>query len=162
MNSLPTTPTLAPALKPSWNPWPYGLVAFLGSFACAVIGFGIFAIRQNQDLVRPDYYDQEIRFQEQIDRVARTKALGEPVTVMLSADGRFLEVCLSSSAQGTIQLYRPADARLDREFALEPDAAGAQRLDVSALQSGLWKARVHWRTGTEEFFQDATIVLPKR
>ncbi len=153
---------VAAPLKPSWNPWPYGLVAFLGSFFCAVVGFGIFATRHHQDLVSPDYYDHEIRFQEQIDRVARTEALSSEVTVALVAGSGQLELQVPANSVGTIKLYRPADARLDLIFPLILDAQGRQRLDVSALKPGLWKAHVQWKSGSEEFFKDVPVVIPNR
>ncbi|HRI16018.1 MAG TPA: FixH family protein [Verrucomicrobiota bacterium] len=153
---------LSVPLNPSWNPWPHGLAAFLSLFACAVAGMGIFATRHNQDLVSPDYYEQEIRYQEQIDRVTRTQALTDPVTVALSPDGRTLELRLPVAAQGTVQLYRPAEARLDREFPLALDAQGRQRLDLNPLKPGLWRARVQWQQGGQEFFRAANVILPER
>lgn len=153
---------VAAPLKPSWNPWPYGLVAFLGTFVCAVVSFGIIAIRNNQDLVSPDYYDHEIRFQEQIERVARTEALSSEVTVALLAGSGQLELQVPANSVGTIKLYRPADARLDLIFPLILDAQGRQRLDVSALKPGLWKAHVQWKSGTEEFYKDVPVVIPNR
>ena len=55
--------------------WPY---AIAGYFALAITGIAIFitwAVRQNMDLVRSDYYEHEILFQKHIDAVNRTRPL---------------------------------------------------------------------------------------
>lgn len=157
-----TDSAVAAPLKPSWNPWPYGLVAILGTFVCGVVSFGIIAIRNNQDLVSPDYYDQEIRFQQQINRVARTEALSSEVTVALVPGSGQLQLQVPANSVGTLKLYRPADARLDLVFPLTLDAQGRQRFDVSGLKPGLWKARLQWKSGSEEYFKDVPVVIPNR
>jgi nitrogen fixation protein FixH len=157
-----TDSAMTASLKPSWNPWPVGLVAFLVSFFCAVVGFGIFATRHHQDLVSPDYYEREIRFQEQIERVARTEALSSEVSVALVPGSGQLELRMPANSTGTIKFYRPANAQLDLQFPLILDAQGRQRLDVSALKPGLWKAHVEWKSGTVEYFKDVPVVIPNR
>lgn len=147
--------------KTDWNPWPYGLAAFLGLFASAVVAFGIFAIRHPQDLVGTDYYEQEIRFQQRMDQVARAQALEHTVRADLAQDGKTLHLTLPSQSTGKIQFYRPSNAGFDREEALGLDPAGKQSVDVSRLQSGPWRARVLWQSGGQDFFREFPLVIPK-
>lgn len=161
MNSLPSSlPNPDGARTASWNPWPVALIAFLSLFASAVIGFGIFAIRHSQDLVRPDYYDHEIRYQDQIEREVRTRGLTAPVELGLAPGTRTLEIRIPSAAEGTIHLYRPSDAALDRDVALATGTDGRQRVDLSGLKPGLWKARITWKHAAEEYSHESTLVLP--
>lgn len=160
MNTLPSSTSLAE--RPSFNPWPYSLAAFLILFGSGVIGFGFFAIRHHQDLVRPDYYEYEVRYQEQIDRMARTRALEEPIGIALANEGRTLKIQVPAGAQGIVHLYRPADARLDREIPLMVDAEGRQQLELEGFKAGLWKVRVHWWRDGADYYRDATVILPER
>lgn len=142
--------------KNGFNPWPYALSAFLGLFAACVIGFGAWAVRQKIDLVGPDYYEHEVRYQQQIDRESRTLAMGEPVAIAYSLDSNRISIVLpathaQSSPTGQIRFYRPSDASLDRTIPLAVDASGRQELDASALLNGRWKVRVTWTSAGTDY-----------
>jgi nitrogen fixation protein FixH len=151
-------------VRPAFNPWPYALIAFFAVFISCVVGFGIFAVRQKVDLVGADYYEQEVRFQKQIDRAARTKALGQPVAITYEHATNQITVTLPAgpAAQnplGQIRLYRPSDAALDREIALATDAQGRQCIDASVLKEGRWKVRVNWTAAGAEYFAEQTLLV---
>jgi hypothetical protein len=63
------------------------------------------------------------------------------------------------AATGEIQLYRPSAAGMDRRLSLRLDAQGQQTLDAAALGEGLWRVRVMWRVGDEEFACDEKVVI---
>lgn len=144
--------------------WPY---AIIGWFVLAIIGTVVwvsFALRQGTDLVRADYYEQEIRHQEQIDREARTRAVQGQLRAGYDVTQQAIVLTLPAEharqpITGSIQLYRPSDARLDRQVDLSVDASGVQKLDARALRSGLWKIKVKWTVGGQEFFFDQPVVV---
>lgn len=150
-----------------FNPWPYALSAFLGLFAACVIGFGIWAVRQKIDLVGADYYEQEVRYQKQIDRQARTLAMGEPVAIAYSRDSNRISIALpathaQSSPTGQIRFYRPSDASLDRTLPLAVDATGRQELDASALLNGRWKVRVDWTSAGADYTAEENLDVGRK
>lgn len=146
------------------NPWPYAIMAF---FACAITGivsFVLFANQHRMELVRPDYYEHEVRYQEQIDRVNRTKAIRQQVLVNYDFQKANLTITLPQAQvqvglAGNIQLYRPSDSKLDQEIKLTPDAEGIQRVDTSKLKAGLWKVRVSWEVAGQEYYFDQSVVV---
>ncbi len=150
--------------KPAFNPWPYALIAFFAVFISCVVGFGIWAVGQRVDLVGADYYEQEVRFQKQIDSAARTHAIGRPVAITYALAANQITLALpagpaSLSPVGKIKLYRPSDASLDREIALATDAAGRQVVDASGLREGRWKVRVNWTASGADYFAEQTLLL---
>ena len=66
---------------------------------------------------------------------------------------------LAQKFSGTIELYRPSEPKLDREFQLEPKADGTQTLDVSKLASGLWLVRAKWNAAGEDYFLEQKIKI---
>ena len=157
--AAPTTPPATPA--PRRNYWPYAIIAY---FCCAIIfiiSYTVFASRQRMDLVRADYYDEEIHFQKQIDRVRRTDPVNAELAVNYNpAQGDIriqLPVAAGPAATGRVLLYRPADARLDEQHALQPGPDGIQIIDARKLQSGLWKVRVEWTRAGQEYYFDRAI-----
>ena len=60
--------TTAALPKPAFNPWPYALIAFFTVLITVIASFVTWSLRQDMELVGADYYDQEMRFQQRIDR----------------------------------------------------------------------------------------------
>jgi len=146
------------------NLWPVGIVATFAVFIAGTAGLVVLSARNNVELVRPDYYEQELRFQEQINRRERVQALAEPARVAYDATQRRLTLALPAAhaaahATGEIQLYRPSSSGLDRRVPLQLDAQGQQTVDAAALHQGLWRVRVTWRVGDEDFAFDDTVVI---
>ncbi len=146
------------------NLWPYGIIATLVVFACGLAVIAVTAVRQNMDLVRNDYYEADLRYQTQIDRLNRTAGLADETAIEFRAAERTIELRLPAGhgarhPSGSIQIYRPSDAALDRQLELATDATGLQRIDAREMVSGLWKLKVTWQVGGEEYFVDRVVVI---
>ncbi|OQB92790.1 MAG: FixH [Verrucomicrobia bacterium ADurb.Bin118] len=149
------------------NPWPLGIGIFLVLFAVFTLGLVFLSVRNDMELVSTDYYDREIRYQEEIHRQQRTQALPETVAAIYDAAQNTLTITLPAAhahraVSGEIHLYRPAGAASDRRIALQPDAQGRQTLDTRELSAGLWRLRVHWRVDGEDFAFDEKLVIGAR
>ena len=125
-------------------------------FVPATAGLIVLALANRHELTRPDYYEEELRHQRQMDSAARTRALGEAVSVSFEPVQHRLTVTLPSlhaqhGAKGQVRLYRPSAAGLDREQPLALDPAGVQVLDVPDLRPGLWKVRVAWTVDGQDY-----------
>jgi len=70
------------------------------------------------------------------------------------------QITAGSNPVGTIQLYRPSAANLDRELALKVDSQGCQTIEGGSLLPGLWKVRVSWTANSRDFFVDEKLVVP--
>ena len=147
--------------------WPRALIAYFAVFISFIVAFIVFATRQQMELVRPDYYDEEMRFQDQLDRLSRTLPVQQHVAITYEAGAKQITVTLPEGQAarpitGWVRLYRPSDARLDRALPLQLSAAGVQHLDAGALRPGLWKVRVTWTVEHEEFFFEQPLVVGMR
>jgi hypothetical protein len=148
----------------SWNPWPISIIAF---FTVAIIGCGTFIAfcsRHPADLVAADYYEQEIRYQGQIDRLQHATQAAHAATVIYDAKTRLISIALppnhsQSKPSGSILLYRPSTTDRDRQLRLAPDEQGVQTIDASSLLPGLWKVRVSWTEDQKGYYLDQTIVV---
>ena len=154
-------------LTSSRNLWPFGIAAAFGVFVTGTAGLVVMSTYNNVELVSPDYYDQEIHFQDQIDRRENTSALGGQIELGYDEGQRFLTLALPAAHAGAritgeIQLYRPSAADLDRRVGLQLDAQGRQSLDARALSDGLWHVRVTWRVGEKSFAFDKKVVIGKQ
>jgi hypothetical protein len=148
----------------SRNLWPLGIITAVALFIAGTVGLIVMACSQRTDLVSPDYYEQELKFQGQIDRVARTQRAASQASVAYDPAGKCITVSLPSDqarreVSGSIELYRPSAAGMDRAVRLEPDANGIQRLDASGLASGLWRVRVLWTAEDQSYYLEQKVVV---
>lgn len=119
-------------------------------------------MKQDVHLVRADYYSAEIQFQDQIDRIDRTDALGRQVVIEYSAKHRQLGLQpppFHQSPEGQIKLYRPNDPSLDQLVPLKLGEKQRQFVDVKDLANGLWRVELSWQSGGQEFFKAQKIVV---
>ena len=146
------------------NLWPLGIILTLVVFFAGTVGLIVMACSQRVDLVSPDYYERELKFQGQIDRVERTHRAPSQASVAYDAAGQCITVSLPADQagreiNGRIELYRPSAAGLDRAVKLAPDSKGVQRLDAAGLAPGLWKVRVSWTVEQQDYFLDQKVVV---
>ncbi len=146
------------------NPWPYAITAWFVVFITGVVTWVTFAMRQQTDLVGNDYYEQEINYQQQLDRLNRTRLINAQLAVGYDTAQDAITITLpaaqaSRATTGSIQLYRPSDAKLDHKFKLAANADGSQRLDARKLRPGLWKVRVEWTVDGQGYFFDQPVVV---
>ena len=149
--------------KPTRNLWPTSIVVFFILAVTFIITFIAWSLRQREDLVSADYYEREVRYQSQLDTLNRSQALAATTVVTFEPAQQTIVITLPPTqpqgATGSIQLYRPSDARLDRELPLALTADGTQRLDAKPLRDGLWKVRVKWNANGQDYFLDQPVIV---
>ena len=156
-----------PAPKSKRNPWPVAIVAYFVVFIAFTVGIVGYVSHQKMDLVRGDYYDDEIRYQEQLDRMNRTADMQGKVAIGYDKATEAITISLQPSEgqtqiAGRIRLYRPSDETMDQDIQLALDSAGRQSLDARNLKTGLWKVRVYWTVaGRDYYFNQSVVVGPK-
>ncbi|RDV13564.1 nitrogen fixation protein FixH [Pontibacter diazotrophicus] len=147
----------------SFTLWPYAIIAAIVLFMGYIIFFVVQAMNQDVDLVSKDYYEQEIAFQDHIDMVGRTKAVGD-VAINYKPENHAILLQLPESfagqhISGRVNLFRPSDDRLDQEVPLQLGRDLSQLVETEKLEKGLWKVRVNFSAGEETYYTEETIQL---
>lgn len=138
------------------NPWPYAIALYFVIFITAMTGWIVFAVRNDHQLIRKDYYEQELKFQGELDSLERGASAN--IQVAYEPTTRLLTVKFPHDAAGTIDFYRPSNDRADRQLPLLVKD-GVQTVDVQTFEPGLWKVRFTWSVNGAEFFHDRKMVL---
>lgn len=144
------------------NPWPYAIAGFFVLFLTGVAMVVIIASRQDDTLVSKDYYEQELKFQDQIQAAARAKEAGAAIRLDAAAGKLLVSIPADQAKQkvaGTIHFYRASSSALDRELSLQPDENGLQAVDVSGFAAGSWTVLARWNAGGQAFFLEHKINL---
>ena len=144
--------------------WPVAIVGYFIAGITFLVCYIVWAAHQREDLVSENYYETEIRYQQQIDRMKQSQPFDSLPIVTYDDTRHSIVISLpekeSVGVTGQVHLYRPSDARLDRNVPLAPDQQGVQQLDAKPLAGGLWKVRVQWSAGGRDYFCDRSVVIP--
>lgn len=139
--------------------WGKSIVLVFVVFA-GFIGSMVFLMtRQRVDLVRDDYYQTEMAYQLQIERVARTARLGSSFELQYDSDHQQIAFSLPDSVQsGEVKLYRPSDRRQDTFVRLKPDQT-QQTISTANLTKGYWKVQFSWSDGRQDYFTEKPLYI---
>ena len=142
--------------------WGTGIVISFTVFMGITISTGIYMMSLGVNLVADDYYDQEIKYQQQIDRIERTKKFDNKN--LISYNGTTVKIELPSKfvkrkVTGEVYFYRPSDGTNDLKIPLSIDSLGNQIIPVTALDRGLWTVKVNWTLFEKEYYNEKRIFL---
>ncbi len=113
------------------------------------------------DLVRDDYYQDEIAYQRQINRVANSRQIDATAFIQYVPTSHEIRLTLPDSLQrGTFLLYRPADRRQDVRLTLNTATPTTSVIAMQGKPGGLWRAQLTWTNGQRDFYTDRKLTLP--
>ena len=151
-------------MKTTKNLWPLGVTLTLILFLCGTITLVIVAVHNPADLVSASYYEDEVLYQRQLDRLDSAERLKVNARVTYDPAQQRIIVALPpgqapTETQGRVQLYRPSAANLDQQLDFKPDANGVQSFDARGMQPGLWRVKVFWTANGTEYRFDQKVVI---
>lgn len=130
-------------------------VLFVGFIGTMVVQM----TRQRIDLVSDNYYQNEIDYQQHIDRVTNAR-LNPSVTMTCQSDQQQVVFELPSSLQkGEIIFYRPADRRQDFRVNIAAQHPARQIIPTKSLAKGNWHVQFTWSDGQRDYYKEEQIFL---
>jgi len=144
--------------------WPVGIAIIYTSFVLILVAFVIYSRYQQVDLVTDDYYDQEIKYQQQINRIDRARSLSEPVNWIFEKKNKSLMIRFPTEfdpgqVRGNILFFRPSDAKQDKLVALNLSSDGTQLISTENLTPGFWKIKIFWYVDKKDYYKEGILVV---
>lgn len=140
--------------------WGTSIVLAIISFVAFIMFFVVTMITDeaySHDLVVEEYYQQELTFQDQLDKTQNAARLSENINLEETSEGliiTFPEDMAFSKIKGNVFLYRPSNKQLDAEI---PLSLSSHQLLVpdSSLPGGRWNIIVDWEyLGKKYYFKE--------
>jgi hypothetical protein len=137
------------------------------SIVLAFVLFAIFigvlvtvCVRQDISLVTGDYYNEELKFQDQMDRARNADQLTQKPEIDL-LDGQSLRVVFDFQQfdGGKLELYSPSDISQDKIFSLETTSSPFQVFSLGTLKKGNYKVKMTWSANGKEFYLEKSIYI---
>ena len=142
--------------------WGWGIFIVLVLFI-AFIGNLVYKSSQVRiDLVSENYYDKEIKYQEQIEREKNSMSLQHDIHIIKNPD--FVEIVypldfVGSQITGNIQFFKPDDASQDYMLDIRSSDLNSQIINTRAFKSGWWEIKINWTYRNTDYYKTEKILL---
>ncbi|MBK6773517.1 MAG: FixH family protein [Ignavibacteria bacterium] len=146
-------------MKISW-----GIIVMLGFslFAAGIIAMVSVSMTKNIDLVSDNYYEQGIKYQNQIDMKLNSAEFSDKIKTEIKDSGLLIEYSedlIKGNFSGEIKFYRSSDAKKDFKVNIETDEKGIQLIPVMNLDKGLWKVQFSFKKDNKNYFLEKSIFI---
>jgi hypothetical protein len=141
----------------NWGKWI--VVAFL-LFAGFMAVIVTISMKQDVNLVSSQYYQDDLDFQQQLDRKNNTASLAHQPEITLT--DQQLQVSFpekTSIESGVIKLFRPSSDKLDQNFVLQPSNETIQVFALKPLDKGAYRVKMIWKVEDKEYYLEKFIVI---
>jgi hypothetical protein len=142
--------------------WGHGLVLSFILFAIGTFVMVYIAMTTKVDLVTDDYYEKELRYQQQIDIMNNSNDLDEKISISFSDDTimvRYPKIGDWNSYRGTVSLFRPSDKSKDSTIVVALDSSFRQSIHSAALAAGLWRMKIAWSVDGKEYYHEQPLMI---
>lgn len=138
-------------------------IAFLYIGFVLMIVFLVFKSNNEKvDLVSPDYYAQELKFQDKIDGQNNMNSLSGKVEYSAknqSVEIKFPNELIGKIKTGDILFYRPSDSSLDITDKLNLDSLGAQTITNSKFKRGVYRMEIKCALDDKKYYFEEQIFM---
>ena len=143
--------------------WGTGIVIAIISFITFIMFMVVTMVSDkayNHDLVTDNYYQKELKYQEDIDASKNLKKLEYPLSVQKVTEGIevvFPKDLASDNIKGKIFLYRPSNKALDSEMNININQH-SMLISDEVLVSGRWDIVVDFTYNNQKYYHKEQII----
>ena len=121
-------------------------------------------MNQDLNLVAGDYYEREIEYQDQIDRIINFRDLEDkPVFDYVHETKeyvlKFPGPVKHDDFNGQVHFFRPSNAALDRVFQINDTNKHVFSFEVTDMVKGRWIVKINWVADGKEYYFEKIISL---
>lgn len=139
--------------------WGKGIVITLIVFISLMVGLVTICVKQDDiHLVTQNYYEEEIKYQDQIEKMINANSLDYKVLIY-DNQLKKVDLHLPVGSKGTMHLFRPSDARLDQKIDFDVTNPNANAFDLKSLKPGYWKLKLTWSENGVDYFHEEKIKI---
>ena len=142
--------------------WGTGILITIIIFMSITVLTGIYLMNQDVQLVTDNYYEKDLKYQNQIDKLNRTAALEENVEIKFddfAVEIVFPESFSTEKISGEIYFYRPSDISKDFIIPLILNSERKQTIPVTRIDKGFWRIKLSWILEGDEYYNENVIII---
>jgi len=142
--------------------WGWGIFITCTLFILFISSLVYRASKEKIEFVTENYYDKELKFQDQINDLENAKAL--PENIKLSQNEGSLLIAYPSSldwnsVNGQITFFKPDNSDLDFEVKAKSDENHLQHVNTAKMKHGWWNVKISWTSGATPYYFEQKILV---
>ncbi|MES1225356.1 MAG: FixH family protein [Bacteroidota bacterium] len=141
--------------------WGYKLLLTFVVFAC-MMGYLVFrAFNTNFELVKSDYYKDELRYQQVIDGTDRANMLSASPAITQKGSNITLQMpeeMKNKTVTGHVWFYCAYNSKKDRKHELSIDKNGEQLFNGS-LTPGNYTMKIDWNADGKNYYAEKNLTI---
>lgn len=103
------------------------------------------------DLVRPNYYQTELDYQKQFEKIKNSSQFKVEEMMTYSPEKQLFTIAFPNKIEeGEVHFYRSSDNKLDLNFKINNTSTFSY--NTKKLAKGSWKVTASWSNNAKEFF----------
>lgn len=144
--------------------WGWGIFFTCLAFILFISSLVYRASREKIEFVTENYYDKELKFQDQIDHLHNADGLSEKIVLTQKPDENIIDISYPSSVDwksvsGQITFFKPDNADLDFDVKALCDENHLQQVNSAKMKKGWWNVKISWASGgTPYYFEQKLLV----
>ncbi len=135
----------------------YITIAFI-AFGAFIVTLVVKTFAFKPELVSETYYEDEINYQDRINRLKNVQTDGAEVKWELREDSLLLKF-QSSNAVGKIDFMCHADKDKDQYFDIKLAKGNQQIINTSGIKSGLYLMKIQWTSDSKLYYMEQNITF---
>jgi hypothetical protein len=147
--------------KINWN-WGTGILIGIIIFIVITVTMTVIFMNQDVNLVTDKYYENSLKYQDEIDKQSRTNSLNEEVKINFNGQELtflFPEDYKNKNISGEIYFYRPSNPKLDFKIPLLLNEASSQIIPTQRLEKGFWRLKLNWTMDGNGYCNEKAITV---
>jgi len=144
--------------------WGYGILVFVVLFMTFILALVYQCSKQKVDLVSAKYYELELNYQQQVNKLNNAAAMDERLHIVFSRENQVVQIQFPSNTDratlsGNVNFFKPDDALLDFNIPVQSNESREQFVPVSKLKKGWWKIQVSWASAGTTYYKEQKVLI---
>jgi nitrogen fixation protein FixH len=144
--------------------WGFSLLIFILLFMAFILTLVYKCSKQRVDLVSSAYYEQELKYNDQMAKENNTSRLTDSIYAKYDLPSKQVVINYPPSVQakkitGTLHFFKPDNALLDFSKDITPDEHSLQSITATSMEHGRWNIKMDWKEGEKEYYKEDKIFI---
>ncbi len=142
----------------------HGILMIILLFMTGILILVYKCSKQQVDPVSSSYYEQELKYSEQIIKRENSLQLIDDLKIGYDQNNHvvifnFPAVADLRNLTGNINFYKPDNATLDFSKSIDADGQFKQAVETSGMAHGYWNVKVNWSSGSTPYYSETKIFI---
>lgn len=132
--------------------WGTKTVLTIAIFVTGIMTMVFISMNQKIDLVTDNYYEKDLLYQNEIDKINNTLELEKKPEIRKT--GNIATIIFPENVipdSGKILLYKPADEKQDKVIRFSELKNNSLDISFAEMTKGFWRIKINWAVKNKEY-----------